>query len=1062
MVKVPVDGECVSDPGELEELYESLHLSGSLPDHEPDRYERAAELFRSVMGEGKSKAMIGIYNREDVGRARKNMERLPWAREMAEEILKDADFWASFSDELLYAMVPTQHPLALTVAQYHGCPVHGGNRSTLEGDLLRPYQWRCNLGGEWWYSGKTVKNPGTGEEIQMKDDGDGWIAPEGFPNAGTTYYFTGAYRCWVLYRLFSSPYAPQTGEGHQGRPAAQVMALAYALTGEERYAHKVGLLLNRLADVYGRLQGIKEGWEAYDKSKDPIRGYVGEASGREQFFLDSVALTYDLTYEAIRDDSSLVPFFEGRFVSKDVPGNAIDIPLNIHRNLFAYAYEFLDRTLPLAGGDFLTSSLYTLLKLGVCLENGDLIKQALEAPTGLYNVMSNSFFRDGKFWYDSISYGKGNIRGALMSAEWCHGFQDSEYFKTPLDLYLDPRFRLREMMSISQEVDCDGRVPMIGDTSGGRNCLIETPYSLDDEIGYLRIEESRAAYAQRITRGTDGDPESGRKGGEDYLLFHSAPWTEDEKDDATITRSSVLHDSGFCVLRAGDKPSSRCHLVLNYGKGNRGHGHRDKLALNLIAFGYDLSADLGYPPSWIAPKMAGWETHTASHFTALIDGENQEYATGSLDRVVDGPWVRLVEASGERAYPGLADVYKRTLALVPVDEERCYVIDLFRITGGTNHDYSAHSFAGDEGGLFELSLANGIEMVRQDQGTLAGPDKSFGEVPGYGWIRNVSSAVTDDKVTATWRTEENGAGIRLQMLGSEGSTVLTGLGEGTGLQGDSPWDPYLVLRRSGKDGVESRFLGVLEPFTGDPYLDEVTPITQDGETVGVRLRTGDVTHFVVQGEPNSERLVSLDGKPLKLRGNWAFVEMKGNSVARVQVINCSTFEFCDLSWYGSGELTGVVDSVDVEGRSINVAATEPLEVDGSLIGQVVIIENDNYICNSSYEITDVSKVEEGKYRLVLEGMDFLLSEGQVKETDGATLLTDTPMLKLETVRDLFDGKVISSVEGETGTRLSSAEKGKLILTEEGDAGSFADRPFYIYDIGPGDNWRISVSSHTGV
>ena len=37
-----------------------------------------------------------------------------------------------------------------------------------------------------------------------------------------------------------------------------------------------------------------------------------------------------------------------------------DIIYNIHRNLFAYAYEFLDRTLPIAGGDFLTSSLYSV------------------------------------------------------------------------------------------------------------------------------------------------------------------------------------------------------------------------------------------------------------------------------------------------------------------------------------------------------------------------------------------------------------------------------------------------------------------------------------------------------------------------------------------------------------------------------------------------------------------------------------------------------------------------------------------------------------------------------
>ncbi len=53
MVRTPADGETITDPGELLELYASLHLSGQLPDHEPDRFKRAKELFGSVMGEGR-------------------------------------------------------------------------------------------------------------------------------------------------------------------------------------------------------------------------------------------------------------------------------------------------------------------------------------------------------------------------------------------------------------------------------------------------------------------------------------------------------------------------------------------------------------------------------------------------------------------------------------------------------------------------------------------------------------------------------------------------------------------------------------------------------------------------------------------------------------------------------------------------------------------------------------------------------------------------------------------------------------------------------------------------
>lgn len=1062
--KIPINGEVVSDESELRALCGYLHLSDPLPDHEPDRYDRAAELFGSVMGSGKTQGLVGIYNREDVERAKLNAQRLSWAKEKTDEIIRDADFWASFSDETLYAMVPTQNPMSLTVCPYYGCPIHGGNRSTFECDMLRPYQWRCNLGGEWWYNGIEIENPGTGETLRMTDDGPGWVAPDGFPNPGETYYFAGAYSCFLLYRLFSEPYAPQTGEGHQGRGAALCMALAYALTGERKYARKTGILLNRLAEVYGRLRGTKEGDEGFEKGKDPIRGYAGEASGREQQFIDKVVLTYDLTFDAIREDESIPAFFQERGCA-DYDGDGEvgprDVVHNIHRNLFGYVYEFLDRTIPIAGGDFLTASLNSLVKLGVCIHNGAMIKRAFEAPTGIHNVMANSFFRDGKFSYDSISYGMLNIREVLLIAEWCQGFQDGTNFKRPLDIYTDSRFRLKEMMAFSRAVDCYGRNPMIGDTTTSRERVLESTYSLDDEIGLLRLPDERDTYARRILAGTDGDPESARKSGDDFLLFHAEPWDSGEYLQSDRAESVALHDSGFCVLRAGDDKEHQRHLALNYGKGSAAHGHWDKLAVNLIAYGYDLSADLGYPPSWIAPKRNAWEYHTASHCTALIDGENQEFATGSLNLFVDGPWVRLADASGDRAYPALAKIYRRAVALIPLDGERSYAVDLFRVAGGKTHDYSFHSLAGDDGSRLELSLPDGLKMTDQVGGTLAGPDVPFGESPGYGWIKDISRVDAAGKISATWRAEDRGPGIRLHMLGEEGSTVFTGLGEGHGLKGQSPWDPYVIVRRSGEGEKENRFISVLEPFSEQPFLTGVDPILVNGRTVGVKVRSGEITHYIVRGEDGNDLVqVELDGEQLRLKGDWAFVERTGDAITKAQVVNGVEFRYGDVVFHGAGEPGGMVDSVDADGRSIVVSCSVPLPVDGSLEGHTVVIENERYICNSTYEITGVQEAGEGKYRLLLENMDFLLSEGTAKEINDAALLTDTPMVKLG-VANLFDGKVISHTRGETGSRLTTAEKGKLTLEDSGDAAAFKGKPFYVYDVGPGDKWRIPVCWYSG-
>jgi hypothetical protein len=1069
-------------------LYEDLHLKDPLPDHEPERFRRAAELYERVIRRGKTRGFTGIFSRKDLARAKRNAERLAWAREMREEIVRDAGFWVEKGDEELYAMIPTQNPLALTPAQYHGCPIHGGNRSNLETDLLHPYQWRCTLGGEWWSNGVEVVNPGTGQRVRMADEGPGWVAPEGFPNAGTTYYFVGAYRCVLLYRLFSRPYSPQTGEGHQGRPAALALALAYALTGERRYAHKVGILLNRLAEVYGRFRGIKEGWEAYDRSKDPIRGYVGEASGREQGFIERVTLAYDLVFDALREDGETIRFFEARGgADYDGDGRATpgDVLFNIDRNLFAYIYEFLDRTLPLAGGDFLTSSLYALVQVGACLENGPMIRQALEDRTALYNVMTNSFFRDGKWWYDSTGYCAGHARMASEAAEWAHGFTDLEIFTRPIDLYEDPRFRLREIMTFSRLMDCDGRLPQIGDTGGGRNRVLRGTYSVVDEIGYLRLADQREAYARRIVEGTGGDVEAGRKGGDLYLLFHAEPWEERETERrrrgetekehlpasplprfSGSSESVLFHDSNFCILRAGGSRETRRHVALNYGKWNRGHGHRDKLAVNVIAYGYDLSADVGYPASWVSPKIGGWETHTASHCTVAVDGENQAFSTGSLNLFIPGPWVRLADASGERAYPDRVRLYRRAVALVPIDEDRAYVVDVFRVKGGKTHDYSFHSLGGDEGERFELDLPEGTVLQAQSGGTLAGPEVGFAEQPGYGFIKDVACAGVDGRVRATWRAEEDGVGLRLHVLGQSGTTVLTGRGEGNGNLGQSPWDRYLIVRRGAEGGGEasSCFAAVLEPFSMQPYLDRVEALEGPGGSdapAGLKITAGDVTHYVLQTPDGAGFKGEIDGLPVEFAGEWAFIERDGAGVRRMQLVNGTLLKAGGRVLHGSGELRGSIEAVDVQGQAVVVSASSPVPTDGSLNSHTLIVSNPDYLCNATYTIAGVEASGEGRCRLRLDGGGFLLSEGQVTGVDAGqgVLLTDTPMLKLEMASNLFDGKVVSHERGHPGPRLRTAEKGRLVLAGPAQAASFEGKRFYVYDVGVGDTWRIPVISY---
>ena len=234
-------------------------------------------------------------------------------------------------------------------------------------------------------------------------------------------------------------------------------------------------------------------------------------------------------------------------------------------------------------------------------------------------------------------------------------------------------------------------------------------------------------------------------------------------------RATCCTIRGSAFWRAGDQQASRRHVVLNYGKGNHGHGHMDKLAVNLIAYGYDLSADLGYPPSWVAPKKAGWETHTASHCTAVIDGREPGVRNGQSESVrarAVGAHGRCRPASGPiRASRTCTEGRWRWFRWMRSGPT--WSIG-FRIAGGAEHDYSFHGWAGENAERFEIVLAEDAVLEAQDEGTLAGPGVPFGEAPGYGFVKDVARARTDGGLTATWRTEEDGAGIRLHMPGEAG------------------------------------------------------------------------------------------------------------------------------------------------------------------------------------------------------------------------------------------------------------------------------------------------------
>lgn len=704
-----------------------------------------------VMSVPKTEGFQSVVDRDDLERGRRNIATRDWAGSVAGGAVKNAQWWVGKSDEYIYNLVPTGNPRALCPSFEKGCPIHGGARNSFTATLEKPHTWKCSKGGEEWYDGAVVTNPGTGEQVTVHDDGSGWLAPEGFPDAGRRFYFVAAYNYFILGKLFSSPYEGDGGSEYRANQAVVNLALAYAYTGEKQYAHKAGVMLNRLAELYRFYDGCVEG---VSPRQD---GYIGQ--GFEKGLTQNLVLACDLIWDELATDAELLAFFRERG-NADYDGDGAvtgkDITYNIQRNLLGYSYEYIHRLMPYMDGDFLMYELHTLATLSHCLRNPEITHEALEGDYGLRVLLTNSWFRDGKYIYDSTGYNRGNAMTPLWIAEWLHGLTAPPEYGEPLDVYHHPHYRVKMLYDFLRHIDCDGRTPQIGDVGGSRNVSLRTipQFEAHDERALLRLPEDREFYLSRLMTASGGNPEAFRGGRADWwLVFHAEDPIPavDDPPAPEVPQSCMFDDGGIAILRAGSDAGSRLHLPFTFSKGAYGHGHTDKLAINVFRYGYDWSADLGYPTTWTDRKYGNWETDTASHWTVMLDEtEQKSNVIGEYHWFAQTPLVDACEASCLPAYPN-AELYRRTVGIVKdVAGEPLYMVDIFRVAGASTRDYLFHSLGKPE----DLTVTfddPGAAWAHQPEGSLQGPDVEPTSGRGYSWLHDLYRAPTDGGLTATWR-----------------------------------------------------------------------------------------------------------------------------------------------------------------------------------------------------------------------------------------------------------------------------------------------------------------------
>lgn len=446
--------------------------------------------------------------------------------------------------------------------------------------------------------------------------------------------------------------------------------------------------------------------------------------------------------------------------------------------------------------------LASLTTLGVQLGEKSLLDRAFAHPHGLAEQLREGILDDGWWAEGSPSYHFYMLSSILVAALALRhvnpGFLDSPRLRST---FVAPLTMLRADLSLPALND--GWISIALPLGvGGYAAHYEQAYGLWND-------PADAAFLRTVyDRGVPRLSETALLMGPELRAAGAAP---------PRPRRAIHPASGYAVLSDGEGRAER-GLLVKYGLHGGGHGHPDKLMLDLHAFGVRLAPDPG-SPAYNSPLQGPWFRQTLAHNTVVIGEVSQPEAQGRLlahtapaldhpgvvdaavswpvdpdaDRGPQGSWLREPRRVHVPAYAG-ASIRRCVLWK---SAPRGYFLDVVLV-----------ATAGEEP----------VDLAWHHRGTLVVPDPAdlTGDLgmpdwpPGgeaYQFLEDVRRLPAEPGWEVAW--EVDGAGTRMWGLDPDGATVLVAT---------SPSNPpaerqATLLRRS--CGPRTSYAAVVEPIDGD-------------------------------------------------------------------------------------------------------------------------------------------------------------------------------------------------------------------------------------------------------
>jgi len=656
-----------------------------------------------------SKTAGFFYPPELTARARENIARYRWAADTRRRLIAAARPWMAMSDDRLWdLMFGNTIKRSWMVWSSGYCPAcrKGVPMYNWQIDALnRPWKVRCphcreyfpkNDFAKFYRSGLdehgifdpkradrsllfNTEHPRADDPLRTFGVDDG----EGFSDGRHTWRFIGAYLIYGQWK--------QAVVG-----GIRALADAYVVTGDPAYAHKAGVLLDRVADLYPTFDFLQQG-VIYDRPSHAA-GYVSVWHDACEETRELV-LAYDKVFDALRNDRKLVAFLARK---------AEQFKLGAPKSTFADIQRNIeDRILrdPLAQRPKITSNYPRTEVTAAVIESVLGNPASRERSNAILDAMlTRATAVDGVTGEKGLAgYTSYTIQGVAVLLE--------QYAR------LDPAFlrnllkrhpKVYDMYRFHIDTWCaQSYYPLSGDCG---SFATPVPHYMGVTLSkQLDVNPSMFSFLWRLYEATGDaafvqilfDANGRTVDGLPYDLFASAPEAMQKavreiiaSEGPTIRLRSVNKSHWHLgILRSGPDDAARA-AWLDYDASG-GHSHADGMNLGLFAKGLDLMPDFGYPPvqygGWNSPR-AVWYTMTAAHNTVVVDGKDQQRVDGRCTLWADGDLFHAIRASGPALINGTQ--YERTVAMIDTSDRDFYLLDVFRVVGGADHAKFMHSHFG--------------------------------------------------------------------------------------------------------------------------------------------------------------------------------------------------------------------------------------------------------------------------------------------------------------------------------------------------------------------------------